>query len=363
MTHHYKALESIQKMADHSHKCHNEESDKNSTPLKMIAEKLKSLNHDMVSLREDVRKIHNGLHHEELETMRTVEYNNVGFSKNIPLKFGLRKTFERYLHESYKRQEDLNGLIKQECATKLEASHDIPFTKVETFAEKVKRKIIKDNENREKILRKLESEPVNAPLFNLPPKEKDPGSFILPCVIGNTTISNALVNLGVSISVMPFSMFKRLGLGNPKPINMMIKMANRSMQSPKGIVENVLEKDFFGSRNRADCFNANEGTCPLTVSPVCVINVYQVIDDLGGPEDLEEVLMNEDINEDLGNFLKENGLLPNFDGQKAISFSLSCSLEINKESFRTFQDSDNNMSIRIDDYEIDDLWDYLDLEY
>ncbi|GKB50096.1 putative reverse transcriptase domain-containing protein, partial [Tanacetum coccineum] len=33
-----------------------------------------------------------------------------------------------------------------------------------------------------------------------------------------------------------------LGLGNPKPINMVIEMADRSMQSPKGIVENVLVK-------------------------------------------------------------------------------------------------------------------------
>ncbi|GJX92120.1 retrovirus-related pol polyprotein from transposon TNT 1-94 [Tanacetum coccineum] len=74
------------------------------------------------------------------------------------------------------------------------------------------------------------------------PKEKDPGSFVLPCIIGNTTVSNALANLGASISVMSFSMFKRLGLGNPIPFNMVIEMADRSMQSPKGIVEHVLVK-------------------------------------------------------------------------------------------------------------------------
>ncbi|GJS76544.1 retrovirus-related pol polyprotein from transposon TNT 1-94 [Tanacetum coccineum] len=75
-----------------------------------------------------------------------------------------------------------------------------------------------------------------------PPKEKDPGSFVLPCIIGNTTVSNVLADLGASISVMPFSMFRRLGLGNPRPVNMVIEMADRSMQSPKGIVENVLVK-------------------------------------------------------------------------------------------------------------------------
>ncbi|GKB55195.1 retrovirus-related pol polyprotein from transposon TNT 1-94 [Tanacetum coccineum] len=76
----------------------------------------------------------------------------------------------------------------------------------------------------------------------LPPKEKDLGSFVLPCVIGNTKVSNNLADLGASISVMLFSMFKRLGLGNPRPVNMVIEMADRSMQSPKGIVENVLVK-------------------------------------------------------------------------------------------------------------------------
>ncbi|GJX04494.1 putative reverse transcriptase, RNA-dependent DNA polymerase [Tanacetum coccineum] len=57
-----------------------------------------------------------------------------------------------------------------------------------------------------------------------------------------TTMSNALANLGASISVMPFSLFKRLELGNPKPINMVIEMADRSMQSLKGMIDNVLVK-------------------------------------------------------------------------------------------------------------------------
>ncbi|GJX56248.1 retrovirus-related pol polyprotein from transposon TNT 1-94 [Tanacetum coccineum] len=231
----------------------------------------------------------------------------------------------------------------------------------------------------------------------LPPKEKDPGHFILPLIVGNTTVSNALADLGAS-SVMPFSMFKRLGLGNPKLINMMIEMADISMQSPKDIVKNVLVKihnliflvdfvildiieddkvpiilgrpmlatahakiDVFGKNISLEVgteqivFNANKGTHSLIVSPICIINDDQVIDDLGDPEGLEEVLMNEDINKDLGNFLKENGLLPNFDGQEAISFSPSCSLKINKDSFGTFRDSNNNMSIKIDDFEINNI--------
>ncbi|GJW50762.1 hypothetical protein Tco_0092113 [Tanacetum coccineum] len=50
-------------------------------------------------------------------------------------------------------------------------------------------------------------------------------------------------------------------------------------------------------------FNANEGATLWSVSPVCVFNDYDVIDDLGGPEDLEELLINDEINKDLGDSL------------------------------------------------------------
>ncbi|GJT27308.1 hypothetical protein Tco_0907583 [Tanacetum coccineum] len=76
----------------------------------------------------------------------------------------------------------------------------------------------------------------------LPPKEKDLKSFTLPCSIGRLTVRNALTDLGASISIMPFSMFKRLGLGKLKPINMIVEMADRTTQVPKGIIENLLVK-------------------------------------------------------------------------------------------------------------------------
>ncbi|GKB88238.1 hypothetical protein Tco_0960510 [Tanacetum coccineum] len=56
----------------------------------------------------------------------------------------------------------------------------------------------------------------------LPLKEQDPGSFILPCSIGRLDFNNALADLGASISIMPLSMYKCLGIGKLKPINMTI---------------------------------------------------------------------------------------------------------------------------------------------
>ncbi|GJR08322.1 putative reverse transcriptase domain-containing protein [Tanacetum coccineum] len=73
-------------------------------------------------------------------------------------------------------------------------------------------------------------------------KKNDPGSFILPCSIGRLNFNNALADLGASISIMPFSMFKRLGIGKLKPINMVIEMADGIKCIPKGIVKNLLIK-------------------------------------------------------------------------------------------------------------------------
>ncbi|GJX37567.1 DNA-directed DNA polymerase [Tanacetum coccineum] len=59
-------------------------------------------------------------------------------------------------------------------------------------------------------------------LNEIPPKEKDLGSFTIPCVIGQGGINKALADLGASISLMPYSMFLRLNLGELKPTHMFV---------------------------------------------------------------------------------------------------------------------------------------------
>ncbi|GJS29666.1 hypothetical protein Tco_0490286 [Tanacetum coccineum] len=54
----------------------------------------------------------------------------------------------------------------------------------------------------------------------LPSKEKDPGSFTIPYDIGQLHIDNALADLGASISLMPYTMYKKLGLGEPMATRM-----------------------------------------------------------------------------------------------------------------------------------------------
>ncbi|GJV47696.1 reverse transcriptase domain-containing protein [Tanacetum coccineum] len=79
-------------------------------------------------------------------------------------------------------------------------------------------------------------------LKEIPLKKNDPWSFTIPCIIGKVGIDKALADLGASISLMPYSMFMRLGLGELKPTRMCIELANKSTQYPRGIVENVIVK-------------------------------------------------------------------------------------------------------------------------
>ncbi|GJX18127.1 DNA-directed DNA polymerase [Tanacetum coccineum] len=87
------------------------------------------------------------------------------------------------------------------------------------------------------------NERCSAVLLNkLPSKEKDPGSFTIPCDIGQLHIDNALADLGASISLMPYTMYKKLGLGEPKATRMSLELADMSIQYPRGIIENILIK-------------------------------------------------------------------------------------------------------------------------
>ncbi|XP_076940652.1 uncharacterized protein LOC143609885 [Bidens hawaiensis] len=76
----------------------------------------------------------------------------------------------------------------------------------------------------------------------LPTKKTDPGSFTIPCLIGDLFVSNALADLGASINLMPYAVFSKLGLGEPKPTHMSIQLDDRSVKYPRGIVENMLVK-------------------------------------------------------------------------------------------------------------------------
>ena len=75
-----------------------------------------------------------------------------------------------------------------------------------------------------------------------PVKYKDPGSPTIPVNIGGSCINKALLDLGASVNLMPYSVYKQLGLGELEPTTITLSLADRSVKIPKGIVEDVLVK-------------------------------------------------------------------------------------------------------------------------
>ncbi|GJX38323.1 reverse transcriptase domain-containing protein [Tanacetum coccineum] len=74
----------------------------------------------------------------------------------------------------------------------------------------------------------------------VPPKLRDPGSFLFPCNFNKTFSCNALTDLGVSINLMPYSLYAKLSLETLKPAKMSVILADRSFQYLVGIAENML---------------------------------------------------------------------------------------------------------------------------
>ncbi|XP_058764209.1 uncharacterized protein LOC131637618 [Vicia villosa] len=70
-------------------------------------------------------------------------------------------------------------------------------------------------------------------------KDKDPGSFSIPCVLGNHMIDKAFLDLGASVSLMPLAVCKRLKLGELQPTKMSLQLADRSVKYPMDILEDI----------------------------------------------------------------------------------------------------------------------------
>ena len=53
-------------------------------------------------------------------------------------------------------------------------------------------------------------------------------------------MGHALVDLGASVNLLPYSVYVDLGLGELEPTNTTLQLANRSVKIPTGIVKDVL---------------------------------------------------------------------------------------------------------------------------
>ncbi|RVW64730.1 hypothetical protein CK203_063134 [Vitis vinifera] len=73
-----------------------------------------------------------------------------------------------------------------------------------------------------------------------PLKYKDPRSPTISVNIGGKVVEKALLDLGSSVNLLPYSVYKQLGLGELKPTTITLSLAYRSVKIPRGVIEDVL---------------------------------------------------------------------------------------------------------------------------
>ena len=85
------------------------------------------------------------------------------------------------------------------------------------------------------------TEQVNAIIeCKTPVKYKDPGCLTISVNIRGTCVEKTLLDLGANVNLLPYSMYKQLGLGELQPTSITLSLADRSIKISKGTIEDVL---------------------------------------------------------------------------------------------------------------------------
>ncbi|XP_058211694.1 uncharacterized protein LOC131323871 [Rhododendron vialii] len=75
---------------------------------------------------------------------------------------------------------------------------------------------------------------------DIPTKCKDPGCPTIPIAIVGQQFDKALLDLGASVNLLPYSVYLQLGLGDLRTAPVTLQLADRSVRVPKGVVDDVL---------------------------------------------------------------------------------------------------------------------------
>ncbi|XP_050896841.1 uncharacterized protein LOC127103637 [Lathyrus oleraceus] len=71
-------------------------------------------------------------------------------------------------------------------------------------------------------------------------KQKDPRAVTVPCTIKNRTFKKVLIDSRASVSMMPLSIYQRLGIGSVSDTRTNQKFADHSIKNAYGIAEDIL---------------------------------------------------------------------------------------------------------------------------
>nr|GFB95894.1 reverse transcriptase domain-containing protein [Tanacetum cinerariifolium] len=145
-----------------------------------------------------------------------------------------------------RRHEQANEQIEKFYEIFKDMSFEISFTNaliiMPKFASTLKA-LIGNKEKLNEMARTLMNEHCSAVILNkLPKKLGDPDKFLIPCEFPGMDECLALADHGVSINLMPLSVWKVLSLPELAPTCMTLELADRSVSKPIGIAKDVKVK-------------------------------------------------------------------------------------------------------------------------
>jgi hypothetical protein len=77
-------------------------------------------------------------------------------------------------------------------------------------------------------------------ISEMPYKYNDPGNPLVTVEINGISLPNRLIDLGATINVMPFDTMKKLQINQLRPTQTMIELADKSVISPAGSLDDVI---------------------------------------------------------------------------------------------------------------------------
>ncbi|GJT94971.1 reverse transcriptase domain-containing protein [Tanacetum coccineum] len=169
------------------------------------------------------------VHHESISEPVIAPVSASMPNQKTSIPFPSRRNDER-------RREKSNDQIEKFYEIFRDLSFEISFTDalmlMPKFASTLKA-LIENKERLSEMARTPLNENCSAVILNKLPKQLgDPGRFLIPCEFSRINTCNALADLGASINLMPYSVWKNLSLPELTPTCMTLELADRSISEP-----------------------------------------------------------------------------------------------------------------------------------
>ncbi|XP_024021321.1 uncharacterized protein LOC112091559 [Morus notabilis] len=160
--------------------------------------------------------------------------------KEEPTKIPVKVPFLQALRPAGKVPENQSEILEHLTQMKINLSLLYVIKQVPAYAKVIKDLCTIKRKNHVKKIAFLTKQVSTMIEQKTPPKYKDPGCPTISCQIRTHEFGQALLDLGSSVNLMPYSVYSQLGIGEIKPTSVVLQLADRSIKRPRGIVEDVL---------------------------------------------------------------------------------------------------------------------------